>query len=263
LSRALNTVAAKLAIHLKVDTGMGRMGMQATTQRVDDVLAVAALPHLELSGIFSHFAAADSRDKTHAWEQFRRFHDFLAGLDQAGLKIPLEHMANSGAIIDMPGTHLDMVRAGISVYGLYPSDEVDKTRIALRPAMRITASIAHLKKVPAGFKVSYGSTWQSKSPTTIATIPIGYADGYSRLLSNRGSMLVRGKRAPIAGRVCMDLTMLDVGHIPGVAAGDEVVALGDQGDEQITADEIADLLGTINYEVVSALTARIPRVYRK
>ena len=163
----------------------------------------------------------------------------------------------------MPHTHLDMVRAGVSLYGLYPSDEVDKSRIDLTSVMTLKARIVHLKKVPAGFPVSYGMTHTTQAPTTIATVPVGYADGFNRRLSNRGHMLVRGQKAPIVGRVCMDLTMIDVGHIPGVAVEDEVVILGRQANEAITADELAGLLDTINYEITSAITARVPRVYLK
>ena len=161
----------------------------------------------------------------------------------------------------MPETHLDMVRAGISIYGLYPSDEVAKDRIALQPAMALKSRVVHLKKVPAGFKVSYGMTHETSKPTTIASVPVGYADGFSRLLSSRGHMLVGGRRAPIVGRVCMDTTMLDVGHVPGIDLEDEVVIFGRQQDASITADEIAASLNTINYEIVSSLTARISRVY--
>jgi alanine racemase len=174
----------------------------------------------------------------------------------------VRHAANSAAIIDLPGTHLDMVRAGISVYGLYPSAEVDQGRIDLRPALQLKARIIHLKRVPAGTKISYGGTYETPAPATIATVPVGYGDGYSRLLSNRGQMLVGGKRAPIVGRVCMDLTMLDVSHIEAAAMGDEVVLIGRQGDERISADEVAARLDTINYEVVTTLMARVPRVYK-
>jgi alanine racemase len=161
----------------------------------------------------------------------------------------------------MPEAHLDMVRPGIAVYGLYPSDEVDKSRIDLVPAMALKARIAQVKPVPAGFAVSYGSTYTTPAPTVIATVPVGYADGYRRALSSRGVMLVGGRRVPVVGRVCMDLTMLDVGGVPGVQAGDEAVILGAQGGESIPADEIAGWLGTINYEVVSTVMARVPRIF--
>ncbi|MFC1489312.1 alanine racemase [Thermodesulfobacteriota bacterium] len=267
------TAKKPIKIHLKIDTGMGRLGLLPDCRRkptsdaysaadaINEVKAIASLPGLELEGIYTHFATADALDKSYAKEQFEIYLDFLNKLRQTGLEIPVKHAANSGAIIDMPETHLDMVRAGISLYGLYPSDEVDKRRIALHPAMTLKARVVHLKNVPSGFKISYGCTYETKSPTTIASVPVGYADGYSRLLSSQGHMLVRGRRAPIVGRVCMDQTMLDVGHIPDVSIEDEVVVFGRQGDEAITVDEIASILNTINYEIVSALTDRVPRVY--
>ncbi|MEN8781130.1 MAG: alanine racemase [Desulfobacterales bacterium] len=265
----------RLKVHLKVDTGMGRLGILPDSRRyvepgmdisdhaVRTVLDIAGLHELMLEGIFTHFASSDSADKRFAEEQFDIFMAFLDQLKRSGLEFEVRHAANSGAIIDMPHTHLDMVRAGVSLYGLYPSGEVDMSRIDLTPVMTLKARIAHLKKVPAGFPVSYGMTHTTQAPTTVATVPVGYADGFNRRLSNRGHMLVRGQKAPIIGRVCMDLTMIDVGHIPGAAVEDEVVILGRQANEAITADELADLLDTINYEITSAITARVPRVYLK
>ena len=272
LSRAAKSVKKNIKIHLKVDTGMGRLGLlpknfqennsdAINADAVEESLAIAGLKGLELEGIFTHFATADSADKAYAEDQLDLFMNFLDRLRKAGLEPPVRHAANSAALIDMPQSHLDMVRPGIASYGLYPSDEVDKKHIGLKSAMALKACIIHLKKVPAGFKVSYGSTHQTRNATTIATIPIGYADGLNRLLSSRGQMLVHGQRAPIIGRVCMDLTMIDVGHIDNVQIEDEVVIFGRQGGEAITVDEIASALNTINYEIVSTITARVPRVY--
>ncbi len=258
-----------IAFHIKVDSGMGRLGVPCDALQLDlspnpveEIRAILQLPGLEFQGLCTHFATADHGDKTFANRQFKRFQALAADLEADGIEIPIKHAANSGAIIDMPETHLDMVRAGISLYGLNPSDEVDLGRIDLRPALTLKARIIHLKTVPAGTRISYGGTWQPSSATTIATIPVGYGDGYNRRLSNKGQMLVNGKRAPIVGRVCMDLTMLDVGHIENVKVGDEAVLIGRQGKEEISADEIAALLGTINYEVVTALMARVERVYK-
>jgi alanine racemase len=278
-AQALSDIAVssnkQIKVHLKVDTGMGRLGLLPDCRRppvteqnlmgnaICEVESISSLAGLELEGVYTHFASADSSDKTYAGKQFEIFVDFLNELRRAGINPPLCHAANSAAIIDMPETHLDMVRAGIAIYGLYPSDEVNKRRIVLKPAMTLKSKIVHLKKVPPGFKVSYGSTYKTQRPTTIASIPVGYADGFNRLLSSRGHMLVRGRRAPIVGRVCMDQTMLDVGHIPGVNLEDEVVIFGKQKDGSITVDEIAASLNTINYEIVSALTARIPIIYQK
>ena len=230
---------------------------------LEEVARICALENLWPEGLWTHFACSDEADKTYTVGQFETFTRFRRALADNGLTFPVCHAANSGAIIDMPGSHLDMVRAGIAVYGLYPSREVDQGRIDLHPAMTLKARIAHVKQVPAGTRISYGGTWQATRPTTIATVPVGYGDGYSRLLSNQGPMLVHGRRAPVAGRVCMDLTMLDVGHIDDVKVGDEVVLIGRQGDETLSADEIAAKLKTINYEVVTTLMARVPRVYLK
>ena len=278
-ARAVSDVAVssnkKIKVHLKVDTGMGRLGLLPDCRQppvanqnlmgnaIREVESISSLAGLELEGVYTHFASADSSDKTYAGKQFEIFIEFLNELRRTGMNPPLCHAANSAAIIDMPETHLDMVRAGIAIYGLYPSDEVNRHRIVLKPAMTLKSKIVHLKKVPPGFKVSYGSTYQTPKPTIIASIPVGYADGFNRLLSSRGHMLVRGRRAPIAGRVCMDQTMLDVGHIPDVNLEDEVVIFGKQKDESITVDEIAVSLNTINYEIVSALTARVPIIYPK
>ncbi|MGD9247170.1 MAG: alanine racemase [Desulfobacteraceae bacterium] len=268
MSAAATALDQTIRCHIKVDSGMGRLGIPCDALRLDkegsatdEIRALAILPGLDLAGLFTHFATADHREKKFAQLQFSRFLDLAAELETTGVHIPLKHAANSGAIIDMPETHLDMVRAGISVYGLLPSRQVDHTRIELQPAMELKAKVINIKAVPAGTKISYGGTWQAPTATTIATIAVGYGDGYRRRLSNRGRMIVGGKKAPIVGRVCMDLTMLDVGHIDGVELEQEVVLMGRQADECILADDIADQLDTINYEVVTALMPRVQRVY--
>jgi len=274
LSEQATRKGKKITVHLKVDSGMGRLGFlleaintipgdTPLNNPVREIEAITRLAGLTVEGIFTHFATADSADKSYADLQLDRFMDFLNRLQKEGLEPPLRHAANSGALIDMPDSHLDMVRPGIATYGLHPSDEVNKSMVDLKPVMALKSKIIHLKKVPPGFNISYGITYQTKNHTTIATIPVGYADGFSRLLSSRGYMLVHGQRVPIVGRVCMDLTMLDVGGISGVALEDEVVVFGKQGEEAITADEIAASMGTINYEVVSTITGRVPRIYCK
>lgn len=263
LSEAVAAYGKKIKVHIKVDTGMGRLGLlrEITDSAVSEVESISRLPMLELEGIYTHFATADKSDRSYAGKQFEIFMDFLNQLRIAGLEIPVTHAANSAAIINMPETHLDMVRAGISIYGLYTSEEVDRSIIKLKPAMELKTKIIHLKKVPAGFKVSYGTTYETEKPTTIATVSIGYADGLNRLLSSKGRMLVCGHSAPIVGRVCMDLTMLDVGKIPEIAIGEEVVVFGKQGNTSISVDEIASTINTINYEVVSTVMERVPRIY--
>lgn len=261
-SDAARKFGKQIPVHIKTDTGMGRLGLLAKqADSIEEIIAISKLSGIEAEGIFTHFATSDSRDKSFAKEQLALFIDLLDKLCRRGVEFPIRHAANSAAIMEMPESHLDMVRAGISVYGLYPSDEVDQSLIALKPAMSLKTKIIHLKKVDAGFKVSYGCTYQTTQPTTIATLSVGYADGLNRLLSSRGYMLVKGQQARIVGRVCMDLTMLDVGHIPDIAIGDEVVIFGTQGNECVSVDELAKMLNTINYEIVSTITARVVRKY--
>jgi len=259
--------------HIKVDTGMGRLGLMADeiavpatsgehfNRAIKDIMAISALPGIEVEGIYTHFANADNRDKDHALTQLSRFNKILDTLEKYPFQVKYRHAANSAAIIEIPESHLDMVRPGIAQYGLWPSEDVDKLHIDLKPVMSLKSKVIQVKEVGPGFTVSYGSTHVTPGPTRIATIPIGYADGYNRILSSNGHMLVRGVRAPIIGRICMDLTMIDVGHVPGVRLEDEVVLLGSQGNETISADEIAKRVGTINYEIVSSLTSRVPKVY--
>ena len=264
----------KIKVHLKVDSGMGRLGFlleainvipndTTAPNPVREIEAITRLSGLTVEGIFTHFATADSADKTYADLQLNRFMALLHRLQEEGLEPPVRHSANSAALINMPGSHLDMVRPGIATYGLNPSDEVNQRVVDLKPVMTLKSKIIHLKKVPPGFNISYGITFQTKNHTTIATVPVGYADGFNRLLSSRGFMLVHGQRVPIVGRICMDLTMLDVGELSGVSLEDEVVVFGKQATESITADEIAASIDTINYEIVSTITHRVPRVHLK
>jgi alanine racemase len=254
-----------LCSHLKIDTGMGRLGMTAGNlddpdEGADQVMEISGLPGIRVEGIITHLACADFADKTSAREQVFRFRSLLSAIEGRGLHIKYRHAANSAAAMEMPEARLDMIRPGIAVYGLWPSDEVDRNILHLRPVMTLKSRIIQIKRVEAGFAVSYGSTFVTSRPSLIATVPVGYADGYDRRLSNRGAMLVRGMRAPVVGRVCMDLTMIDVTDIPGASQNDEVVIMGRQGDQEISADEIAGILGTINYEVVSTISGRVRRI---
>ncbi|HAG11162.1 MAG TPA: alanine racemase [Desulfotomaculum sp.] len=264
MAEALNSIAERSGrqakVHIKIDTGMGRLGLTPGKSALEDVLKAARLPHLIPEGIFTHFAAADSADKTFALAQLELFNSFLEALRKAGLEFPLRHCANSAALLDLPQTCLNLVRPGIIIYGLYPSNEI-RNSLNLKPAMSFKTRIAQIKKVPAGFKVSYGSTYQTSHPTVIAVISAGYADGYSRLLSSRGIVLVNGQRARVVGRVCMDQCMVDVGHINDVYPGDEVVLFGSGGGETIPVEEIAKLTGTISYEIVCMVNSRVPRYY--
>ncbi|NDV23090.1 alanine racemase [Desulfovibrio sp. JC022] len=255
----------KIKIHIKIDTGMGRLGLVQETMNgmlPESVAVIHQLPHLETEGIFTHFAASDEADKTSALSQLRQFKNILADIEQRGIRIPIKHAANSAAIIDLPESYLDMVRPGIMLYGLYPSSGVHQINADLKPAMQIKARIAQIKDVPAGFRISYGHTYTTPTATKLATIPLGYADGYRRQLSSAGKVLVHGKQAQIVGRVCMDQSVIDVGKIKEVQAGDEVVIIGRQDNAELSAERMACELGTINYEIVSTLMARVPRVYK-
>ena len=269
LSREAVKQPRPLKVHIKIDTGMGRLGFlhhsgtagPLSMDTMESIHTIHGLEGLKVEGIYTHFANADSQDKGHAREQFTLFSRLLDRLEARGIRPALCHAANSAAILEMPDTHLDMVRAGIAMYGLWPSNAVDHTRADLKPAMSIISRIIHLKEIPSGVGVSYGSTFKSSRKTRIATVPIGYADGYKRSLSSRGHMIVRGKRVPIAGRICMDFTMLDVGQVPQAQPGDEVILLGCQGKSRVSAEEIADICDTINYEIVASLTRRMPIRY--
>ncbi|GAB6145172.1 alanine racemase [Desulfocicer niacini] len=261
-----------IKVHIKVDTGMGRLGILPSALSMsppvdghgpaeEEIRNISALKGLFVEGIYTHFASADCRDKTHTLGQMALFSDLLKRLDTRGICPPLSHAANSAAILEIPQSHLNMVRAGICLYGLWPSIEVDHKLADLKPVMSITSSIIHIKKVPKNFGVSYGSTHVTPSETTIATVPIGYADGYNRLLSSRGCMIVKGVKVPVVGRVCMDFTMIDVDNVPDVKVGDPVTIMGREGDCEISADDIADLCSTINYEIVASLTRRMPIRY--
>ena len=262
LSEAAQACGKKIKVHLKLDTGMGRLGFwsEKIDGIVNEIILTAGLAGLEIEGLYTHFAGADGRNKAYTQRQYNLFLDLLNRLRLKGFQVPIRHAANSAAIIDLPETYLDMVRAGIMIYGLYPSDEVRRDCVNLKPVMALKSRVTHVKRVPAGFKVSYGSTYEAIKPTVIATVSIGYSDGLNRLLSSKGHMLLHGCKAPIAGRVCMDMTMLDAGNIPDVRAGDEVMVFGEQGDSSITVDQIAKTTSTINYEVVTGISGNLPRI---
>ncbi len=248
-----------IKLHLKADTGMNRVGIRTFEEMREMLDEIEKSELLELEGLMTHFAAADEADKTYTTMQNNRFEEFIRRIKECGYA-PLIHAANSGAAIDSPQLSYDMVRVGIAMYGCYPSDEVDKS-VKLKPAMSVHTKISHIKTLPAGEKLSYGCTFTTPSEMRIATLPIGYADGFNRLLSNNGEVLICGKRAKVVGRVCMDQTLVDVTDIPGADLGEEAVIIGRQGKDEITADELAGRYGTINYEVLCAVSPRVPRLY--
>jgi alanine racemase len=259
LEETVQARGATLNVHLKIDTGMGRLGLPAAES--DSWLpALKKLKALQIEGVFSHFSTAESVDGDYTREQLATFNHVVKLLRAEGVAPRLIHLANSAATITMPAAYFDMVRPGIMLYGTYPSEAM-ANQIELKPVLSWQTRIVQLKKVPAGTSISYGQTFVTERESLIATLPVGYADGYSRLLSNRGAALVGGQRAPVAGRVCMDLTMLDVTAIANVQQGDEVILLGRQGDAEISADEMAGWANTISYEILTSISARVPRIH--
>lgn len=247
-------------VHLLMDTGMERLGFRAEPDNVTVIKRICALPGLSVEGIFSHFARSDERDKAPSHRQQECFDAFVAELHREGLHFDCRHFSNSGGCMDIPSARYDMVRIGIALYGLYPSEEVTQS-VALTPALSLKSRVVLTKTVPKGRPISYGGTYITPRESRIATIPVGYGDGYPRGLSSKGHVLIQGRRAPIVGRVCMDQFMVDVTDIPEVVEGDEVILIGTMGEAQITVEDIAAIMGTINYEVVCQLGKRIPRVY--
>lgn len=259
LDAAVRNQGKTLDVHVKIDTGMGRIGFLANEMDgwLDELKKLKAL---RLQGIFSHFSTAENVAGDYTRTQLVTFSNLVQRLRAEGIAPPLVHLANSAATITLPAAYFDMVRPGIMLYGVYPSPAM-QSQIELRPVLSWQTRILQVKKVPAGTSISYGQTFVAKRESLIATLPIGYADGYSRLLSNRGAALVRGRRAPVAGTVCMDLTMLDVTAIANVQQGDEVILLGRQGDAEISADEMAGWANTISYEILTSISARVPRIH--
>lgn len=261
-SDAAGSAGINAPVHIAIDTGMSRIGFQADEQSIDEIIKIKALPGIVLEGIFTHFARADEQDKTSARAQEDLFRDVIDKLNRRGVSFKYHHCANSAAILELPGTSMELVRAGITMYGLWPSNEVDHS-FPLSSAMSLKSHIVHLKTLPAGRAISYGGTYVTDRYTTVATVPVGYGDGYARTLSNKSSVIIRGKKAPVIGRICMDQMMVDVSDIPGVSTYDTVTLIGRDGDESITLEELGDLSGRFNYEFACCLGNRIPRIYKK
>lgn len=261
MSEAALAAGRKISIHLVLDTGMTRIGFADTEESMREILKIQALPGIEIEGMFTHFARADELDKSHAREQARRYIRFSKRLEEAGVSIPLKHCSNSAAILEMPEVNMDLVRPGITGYGIYPSDEMSRERISLRAAMSLKSHVVFIKEVEAGVPVSYGGTYVTERTTRIATIPVGYGDGYPRSLSNKGWVLIRGKKAPILGRVCMDQFMVDVTEIPEAKELDEAVLMGESEGAFLGVDELGKLSGRFPYEFVCDIGKRVPRVY--
>lgn len=256
-----NRRSKPLKVHIKIDSGMGRLGLADAGEAVRFIERALETPGLAVEGLYTHYAKADETDKSYTETQYRKFADIAEHFRRRGISFPCLHAGNSATGIDTPAWTFNMLRLGISLYGLYPSPEVNRERVSLRPVMAYKTKIIHLKELPPGSGISYGAIYKTSGTERIATLPVGYADGYSRLLTGKAEVLIRGQRAPVVGRICMDQCMVDVTHIPDAVVGDEAVLFGRQHDAEISADEVASWLGTINYEVTCMVDHRVPRIY--
>lgn len=263
VSEAAGRIGKTARLHLAVDTGMSRIGFGTDEEAVREIVEISKLPHLMIEGIFTHFSKADEADKSYTKLQFSRFMELCEKLSAQGIEIPVRHVCNSAATIEFPEYHLDMVRVGISLYGCYPSEEVDHNKISLLPVMALKSRIVNIADKPKGTLVSYGGTYETKEKTKIATVSVGYADGYMRALSNQAEMIVDGVKVPVVGRICMDQCMIDVTNVHNIDVGDEVILFGKGGGQEITPAYLAGLIGTIDYELLCTIGARVARVYLK
>ncbi|HLR34482.1 MAG TPA: alanine racemase [Tissierellales bacterium] len=260
IARKNNKIAS---VHIKIDTGMGRIGFLSKEEIIKEIEMINDLSNLRVEGIFTHFAKADEKDKSFTRKQFERFNKVINEIEKLGINIPIKHVSNSAGIIDLPEYNLDMVRPGIINYGLYPSNEVNKERIKLKPAMTLKARISNIKKISKNTGISYGHTFITKRESVIGTIPIGYADGFTRILSHKAEVIVKGKRVPVIGTICMDQCMIDLTGVNNVNIGDEVIIFGGENNSYMPIEEVAKKIGTINYEIVCMVGRRIPRIYKR
>jgi alanine racemase len=263
LSKIALSFGKKAKIHIAIDTGMGRIGFLPTPESIKIIEEISQLEGISIEGLFTHFATSDEENKEYTYEQFSKLNNITKKLKERGIDIPLKHASNSGAIIDLPETYLDAVRAGIILYGYYPSEEVNKEHLDIKNVMTVKTKVCHIKELDKDMYVSYGRTFKTNRKSIIATLPVGYADGYSRLLSGKAKVIINGKLVPVVGRICMDQCMIDVTDAGEAKVGDEVIILGSHGDLKFNADDMAKAMGTINYEVLCMIKQRIPRVYMK
>jgi len=261
ISRAAEKLGMGVSIHIKVDSGMNRIGFYPDEDSLREILKIEQLPNIKINGIFSHFATADELDKGFTRQQFAKFVRFVERLEREGMPIPIKHISNSAGVIDMPEMNLSMVRPGIMLYGVYPSAHVDRGAIDLRPVMTLKARISFIKTLPEDGGISYGLSYQGHSGQRVATIPVGYADGYTRLLSNIGEVIIHGKKTRVVGTICMDQCMIDVTDIDEAEIGDEVILFGTDGINEIKVEEVAEKCGKISYELLCAIGRRVPRIY--
>lgn len=261
LSKEAQSLNKRVKIHVAVDTGMGRIGFLPTEQGLDEIEALSKLPNVDIEAIFTHFATADEADKSYTLEQIEKFNWFCDTLEKRGVNVGKKHIANSAAIIDMPNAYFDGVRPGILLYGYYPSYEVNREKLDLKRVLTLKANISYVKTLPKGEYISYGRRFHTERESIIATIPIGYADGYSRQMLNKAKVIINGKLAPVVGSICMDQCMVDVTDIGQVKEGDEVILLGEENGVKFDAEDMAEIIGTISYEVICMISKRVPRVY--
>lgn len=261
LSKEAQSLNKRVKIHVAVDTGMGRIGFLPTNQGLNEIEALSKLPNVDIDAIFTHFATADEADKSYTLEQMEKFNWFCDALEKRGVNVGKKHIANSAAIIDMPDAYFDGVRPGILLYGYYPSYEVNREKLDLKRVLTLKANISYVKTLPKGEYISYGRKFYTERESIIATIPIGYADGYSRQMLNKAKVIINGQLAPVVGSICMDQCMVDVTDIGQVKEGDEVILLGEQNGVKFDAEDMAEIIGTISYEVICMISKRVPRVY--
>lgn len=252
----------KVDIHIKIDTGMGRIGIRNDKELMGLCYILYNMQNINIQGVFTHFAVSDIKDKEYTLYQLKQFNSMITLLKDMGISPRYIHAANSAAIIDCPYTHFNLVRGGISMYGYYPSEQVLRNAIDINPILQWETRIMHVKYIEKGESVGYGRNFIAEHPTKVATIPVGYADGYNRLLSNRGHVLINGQKAPIVGNICMDQTMIDISNITNASIDDNVILLGKQENEEITADDLAKLCNTISYEILTNISSRVPRLYK-
>lgn len=267
LAEKISSMAVKnnkvAKIHIALDTGMGRIGFKPDLHGIEQVYKISKLPNIILESVFSHFSSADEEDKGYTNMQFEKFKWFCNKLKEEGINVNIRHVANSAAIIDLPETHLEAVRPGIIMFGYYPSEEINKEKIKLKPVMSLKTNIVHIKEMGAGEYISYGRAFRTERESVIATLPVGYADGYTRFLFGKAKVIINGEYAPVIGKICMDQCMIDITDVPNVKIGDEVILMGEGERLSINAEEIAEKIGTINYEVICMISKRVPRVYLK
>lgn len=260
LSKIAKSQNKDILLHIKIDTGMSRLGLQADEASINIIQDIYKLPNVIVEGIYTHFALADEVDKSFTWKQYNLFMELINALEERGIIIPIKHVSNSAAIIDLPEMNLDMVRAGIMLYGLYPSKDVSHEAVKLKQVMTLKARVSHVKKVEADRGISYGHIYKTTEEKQIITLPIGYADGFTRMLTNKATVTLKGRRLPVVGRICMDQCMVDASDVE-VMQGDDVVIFGENPKLYNTVDDVAEKLGTINYEIVCMIGKRVPRVY--